>query len=72
MRTNQPSPLFPLHRQVGNTAYMTRMHMWGPGTAFVDFEAFLDSMKKRWAGLGLRRCFILWAGPAAVLYPYRS
>jgi hypothetical protein len=27
---------------------MTRMHMWGPGTAFQDFEAFLDSMKKRW------------------------
>ena len=26
---------------------MTRMHLWGPGTAFADFEAFLESMKKR-------------------------
>lgn len=33
--------------QVGNMAYMTRMHLWGPGTAFPDFEGFLDSMKKR-------------------------
>lgn len=27
---------------------MTRMHMWGAGTAFPDFESFLESMKKRW------------------------
>jgi hypothetical protein len=33
--------------EVGNTAYMTRMGLWGAGTAFADFEAFLDSMKKR-------------------------
>lgn len=33
--------------QVGNTAYMTRMHMWGQGTAFANFEPFLESMKKR-------------------------
>ncbi|GAX84898.1 hypothetical protein CEUSTIGMA_g12319.t1 [Chlamydomonas eustigma] len=33
--------------EVGNMAYMSRMGLWGPGTAFQDFEAFLDSMKKR-------------------------
>ncbi|KAK9814268.1 hypothetical protein WJX72_003136 [[Myrmecia] bisecta] len=33
--------------EVGNMAYMTRLGLWGPGSAFSDFEAFLDSMKKR-------------------------
>ena len=33
--------------QVGNLAYMTRLGRWGPGTAFPDFGAFLDSMKAR-------------------------
>jgi hypothetical protein len=33
--------------QVGNMAYMARMGLWGPSSAFPDFEAFLDSMKKR-------------------------
>ena len=33
--------------QVGNLAYMTRLGLWGPGTAFPDFGAFLDSMKAR-------------------------
>jgi hypothetical protein len=28
-------------------AYMERMGLWGPGSAFQDFEAFLDSMKHR-------------------------
>ena len=28
-------------------AYMVRLGLWGPGSAFPDFEAFLDSMKKR-------------------------
>ncbi len=28
-------------------AYMARMGLWGPGTAFNGFEQFLDSMKKR-------------------------
>ncbi|DBA97285.1 hypothetical protein WJX77_012218 [Trebouxia sp. C0004] len=33
--------------EVGNMAYMTRLGLWGSGSAFPDFEAFLDSMKKR-------------------------
>ena len=33
--------------QVGNLAYMTRLGLWGLGTAFPDFAAFLDSMKAR-------------------------
>lgn len=33
--------------EVGNMAYMTRLGLWGPGSAFSEFEAFLDSMKKR-------------------------
>ncbi|GAB4817714.1 hypothetical protein N2152v2_004760 [Parachlorella kessleri] len=33
--------------EVGNMAYMTRLGLWGTGSAFPDFEAFLDSMKKR-------------------------
>lgn len=33
--------------EVGNMAYMTRLGLWGPGSAFSDFEVFLDSMKKR-------------------------
>jgi P-loop containing NTP hydrolase pore-1 len=28
-------------------AYMSRLGLWGPGSAFADFQAFLDSMKKR-------------------------
>ena len=28
-------------------AYMTRLGLWGSGSAFPDFEQFLDSMKKR-------------------------
>jgi P-loop containing NTP hydrolase pore-1 len=28
-------------------AYMSRLGLWGAGSAFDDFEAFLDSMKKR-------------------------
>lgn len=28
-------------------AYMSRLGLWGPGTGFSDFEAFLDSMRKR-------------------------
>jgi P-loop containing NTP hydrolase pore-1 len=26
---------------------MTRLGLWGPGSAFPDFNAFLESMKKR-------------------------
>ncbi|KAL6756388.1 hypothetical protein V8C86DRAFT_3136630 [Haematococcus lacustris] len=33
--------------EVGNMAYLTRLGLWGEGTAFRDFAAFLDSMKKR-------------------------
>lgn len=33
--------------EVGHMAYMERMGLWGPGSAFPDFEAFLDSMKHR-------------------------
>ena len=33
--------------EVGNMAYMTRLGLWGPGTSFADFGAFLDSMKQR-------------------------
>ena len=33
--------------EVGNMAYMTRLGLWGSGSAFPDFEQFLDSMKKR-------------------------
>lgn len=33
--------------EVGNMAYMTRLGLWGAGSAFLDFEQFLDSMKKR-------------------------
>ena len=33
--------------EVGNLAYMTRLGLWGLGTSFADFGAFLDSMKQR-------------------------
>lgn len=33
--------------EVGNMAYMTRLGLWGLGTSFPDFNAFLDSMKSR-------------------------
>eukprot|EP00198_Chlamydomonas_reinhardtii_P004216 XP_001693552.1 predicted protein [Chlamydomonas reinhardtii] len=33
--------------EVGNMAYMTRMGLWGPGTAFDSFPTFLDSMRRR-------------------------
>ena len=33
--------------EVGNMAYMARLGLWGAGSAFPDFEQFLDSMKKR-------------------------
>eukprot|EP00208_Stichococcus_sp_RCC1054_P000099 CAMPEP_0206143488 /NCGR_PEP_ID=MMETSP1473-20131121/20743_1 /ASSEMBLY_ACC=CAM_ASM_001109 /TAXON_ID=1461547 /ORGANISM="Stichococcus sp, Strain RCC1054" /LENGTH=921 /DNA_ID=CAMNT_0053538919 /DNA_START=201 /DNA_END=2963 /DNA_ORIENTATION=+ len=33
--------------EVGNMAYCMRLGLWGKGSAFEDFEAFLDSMKKR-------------------------
>lgn len=41
------SPAVPVPVQVGNMAYMARMGLWGPTSAFPDFESFLDSMKKR-------------------------
>ncbi|KAK9833324.1 hypothetical protein WJX81_006479 [Elliptochloris bilobata] len=33
--------------EVGNLAYMCRLGLWGAGSAFKDFEAFLDTMKRR-------------------------
>lgn len=33
--------------EVQNMAYMDRLGLWGPGSAFPNFEAFLDSMKRR-------------------------
>ncbi|GIL79152.1 hypothetical protein Vretifemale_8504, partial [Volvox reticuliferus] len=33
--------------EVGNMAYMVRMGLWGKGTAFDDFQTFLDSMRRR-------------------------
>ncbi|KAL4431062.1 hypothetical protein ABPG75_006318 [Micractinium tetrahymenae] len=33
--------------EVGNLAYMERLGLWGPGAAFPNFQAFLDSMKRR-------------------------
>lgn len=33
--------------EVQNMAYMERLGLWGPGSAFPNFEAFLDSMKRR-------------------------
>eukprot|EP00892_Ulva_mutabilis_P003294 jgi/Ulvmu1/1336/UM011_0064.1 len=33
--------------EVGHMAYLERMGLWGPGSAFADFEAFLGSMKNR-------------------------
>ncbi|GIL61313.1 hypothetical protein Vafri_15702 [Volvox africanus] len=33
--------------EVGNMAYMVRMGLWGRGTAFGDFQTFLDSMRRR-------------------------
>lgn len=33
--------------EVGNMAYMTRLGLWGAGSAFPTFTAFLDSMKRR-------------------------
>ncbi|KAK9798140.1 hypothetical protein WJX73_007295 [Symbiochloris irregularis] len=33
--------------EVGNMAYMGRLGLWGLGTSFTDFSAFLDSMKSR-------------------------
>jgi hypothetical protein len=34
----------------GNMAYMERMGFWGAGTAFLNCELFLESMKKRGIG----------------------
>jgi hypothetical protein len=33
--------------QVANMAYMERMGLWGPASPFADFNAFLESMRKR-------------------------
>jgi hypothetical protein len=33
--------------EVGNLAYMARLGLWGPGTAWPDFPAFLDSLRRR-------------------------
>jgi hypothetical protein len=33
--------------EVGHMAYMERMGLWGAGSPFPNFEAFLDSMKSR-------------------------
>ncbi|EIE19331.1 hypothetical protein COCSUDRAFT_19644, partial [Coccomyxa subellipsoidea C-169] len=33
--------------EVGNMAFMTRLGLWGPGSPFADFQAFLESMKRR-------------------------
>jgi hypothetical protein len=33
--------------EVGHMAYMDRMGLWGAGSAFADFQSFLDSMKHR-------------------------
>ncbi|MEW5313763.1 MAG: hypothetical protein WDW38_005303 [Sanguina aurantia] len=33
--------------EVGNMAYLSRMGLWGVATAFPDFDAFLESMKRR-------------------------
>lgn len=33
--------------EVGHMAYLERMGLWGPGSAFADFESFLSSMKSR-------------------------
>lgn len=30
-----------------NMAYMTRLGIWGPGTAFKAFSDFIDSIEKR-------------------------
>lgn len=30
-----------------NMAYMNRLGLWGPGTAFKDFNEFLQSVEKR-------------------------
>ena len=30
-----------------NMPHRSRLGLWGPGSAFNDFQAFLDSMKKR-------------------------
>lgn len=35
---------------MGNLAYMSRLGLWGPGSAFPTFDAFLSSMKKRCVG----------------------
>ncbi|KAL4859390.1 Protein strawberry notch 1 [Chlorella vulgaris] len=33
--------------EVANVVYCQRLGLWGPGAAFADFQAFLDSMKRR-------------------------
>lgn len=33
--------------EVGHMAYLERMGLWGPGSAFPDFEAFLSAMRNR-------------------------
>ena len=45
-------------------AYMTRLGLWGPGSSFRDFDAFLESMKKRWVGVGvgMRLRWLRWVG----------
>ena len=43
----RPALYFSAAGEVGNMAYMSRLGLWGAGSAFDDFEAFLDSMKKR-------------------------
>lgn len=33
--------------EVAHMAYLERMGLWGPGSAFADFEAFLGAMRNR-------------------------
>lgn len=33
--------------EVGHMAYLERMGLWGPGSAFPDFESFLSAMRNR-------------------------
>lgn len=33
--------------EIKNMAYMTRLGIWGDGTAFKTFDAFVDSVERR-------------------------
>jgi hypothetical protein len=39
--------MYKLRSNIGNELGVCMQGLWGPGSPFADFQAFLDSMKRR-------------------------